>query len=157
MDSRLSISNWVLPVTFAQFKRMVAEFKSLVEKSFETSCTLDIRAMSSMKMTSNFLHDDDVMEFMHQCNRRATFFECSDVASMTAEAFTSAVYIEVGVRPIDAGAAPNYAFGHIEFKGSRRRQATYYIQPADGAVLNELRRKHAFQLIGDGYKHNSDY
>ncbi len=156
MDSRISISNLLFAISFDQFKAMVTEFKAQVEASFGTSCCLDIRAMSSVKMTSTFLHDDGVMEYMDECNRRATFFEGSDVQTMPPEAFKQAVYIEVGVRPVDASAAPNYAFGHIEFKGTRRRQATYYMQPGDDKVFTALRKAHGFQIVGDGYTHNSD-
>lgn len=157
MDSRISISNLLRSISFAQFKAMVTEFKSQVEASFGTKCRLDIRAMSSNKMTSTFMHDDGTMEYMAECNRRATFFEGSDVQTMPPEAFNQAVYIEVGVRPEDPSAAPNYAFGHIEFKGTRRRQATYYLQPGDKGVFRALRKAHGFQIVGDGYTSNSDY
>ena len=76
---------------------------------------------------------------------------------VSPERADGAVYIEVIIAPVDKSAAPNYAFAHVEFKGSRPRQATFYIQPDGEDSVSCLRKKFRFQIFGDGYTHNTDY
>lgn len=155
--TRFSISNLLLPISFAQFSAMVQEYKQIAERSFATPCSLQIKAMSRIKMTSTFMHDDGTMEWMDEQNRQAVFHETSELSAFSAESFDRAVYIEVIIAPVDKEAAPNYAFAHVEFKGSRPRQATFYIQPGGEEAVSCLRKKFRFQTFGDGYTHNTDY
>ena len=155
--TRFSISNLLLSISFAQFSAMVREYKQIAERSFGTPCSMQIKAMHSIKMTSSFMHDDDTMEWMAETNRKAVFFEASELSAFPSEMFDKAVYVEVVIAPVDKSAAPNYAFAHLEFKGSRRRQATFYIQPDGEDSASGLRKKFPFQIFGDGYTHNTDY
>jgi hypothetical protein len=155
--TRFSISNLLLPISFAQFSAMVHEYKQIAELSFGTPCSMQIKAMNRIKMTSSFMHDDDTMEWMDEHNRKAVFFEASELSAFPSEMFDKAVYVEVVIAPVDKSAAPNYAFAHVEFKGSRRRQATFYIQPDGEDSASGLRKKFPFQIFGDGYTHNTDY
>ena len=50
--TRFSICNLLLPISFAQFSAMVAEYKQIAERSFATPCSMEIKAMQSIKMTS---------------------------------------------------------------------------------------------------------
>lgn len=155
--TRFSISNLLLPISFAQFCAMVQEYQQFAERSFATPCSLQIKAMNRIKMTSTFMHDDDTMEWIDEQNRKAVFRETSELSVFPSEIFDRAVYIEVIIAPVDKSAAPNYAFAHVEFKGSRRRQATFYIQPDGEDAVSCLRKKFRFQIFGDGYTHNTDY
>jgi hypothetical protein len=136
---------------------MVQEYQQFAERSFATPCSLQIKAMNRIKMTSTFMHDDDTMEWIDEQNRKAVFRETSELSVFSSEIFDRAVYIEVIIAPVDKSAAPNYAFAHVEFKGSRRRQATFYIQPDGEDAVSCLRKKFRFQIFGDGYTHNTDY
>lgn len=155
--TRFSISNLLLSISFAQFSAIVREYKQIAERSFGTPCRMEIKAYRSMKMTSSFMHDDDTTEWMAETNRKAVFFEASELSAFPSEMFDKAVYVEVVIAPVDKSAAPNYAFAHVEFKGSRRRQATFYIQPAGEESVSVLRKKFPLKLVGDGMNHNSDY
>lgn len=157
MDNSLSISNKVFAISHAQFQAMVQEYVELIEISLGTACSVEIKAMNIIKWTSTFMHEEDVMEFMAKHNREAVFFECADASELSAETFKSAVYIEVIISPTNKHNAPSYAFAHLEFKGRRPRQATYYLQPADETVIKTLKGKHRFQIIGDGYTDNTDH
>jgi len=134
----------------------VIEFKELVETSFGTKCGLELRAMNRLKLSPTMVFDDGTMEFVAQFNDEATFFKCENVSLFSPQIFDAAVYIEVVLRPQEKSSAPDYAFAHIEFKGRRPRQATYYLQPGDAEVLNALKAAHRSQRIGDGYTHNTD-
>ncbi|CAN5220445.1 hypothetical protein BH11CYA1_BH11CYA1_34970 [soil metagenome] len=157
MSTRLSISNFVFAISFDQFKAMVQQYKQAAEQSFGTPCSLEIRAMNRIKMTSSFMHDDDTMDWMDKQNSAAVFFRTGELSVFLPQTFAEAVYIEVIFAPIDAKAAPNYAFAHIEFKGSRPRQATFYMQPEGSQAVENFKAKFRFKKFGDGYKHNTDY
>ena len=154
MDMRLSISNWLTPISFGQFKSMVVEFKEVVERSFKSECSHEIRAMNRCKWSGSRRHDDDTIAFLQKANDQATFFSTSDLANVTQAVFASAAYIEVSYIPLDKTLAPGY-FGHLEFKGRRRRQATFYLQPGDSAAINSLKNGHRLQLFGNGNPSNS--
>lgn len=155
--TRFSISNLLLPISFAQFCAIVREYKQIAERAFGTPCGMEVKAMNRIKMTSTFMHDDGTMEWMDEQNRKATFFQASELSTVSAEIFGKAVYIEVIIAPVNKEAAPNYAFAHVEFKGSRPRQATFYMQPDGEDSASVLRKKFRFQIFGDGYSHNTDY
>jgi hypothetical protein len=153
MSTRLSVSNWVLPISLRQFQLMVSEYKILLQTAFGTTCSLQIRVMNQPKWAPNLCDDPNPVE---DVNNRATFFEATDPFDVPREIFLSAAYVEVVVRPVDKSAAPTSAYGHIEFKGLRPRQATYYLQPGDQNVVRILQKRHRGQRLGDGYTFNSD-
>lgn len=157
MDTRLSISNRFIAISFNQFLVMLQEFKQLVESSFGTSCKLEVRAMNQIKMSPTRMHDDDTMAFIDQCNRKAVFYETANLSDFPEKVFDEAVYIEAVIVPVDRHAAPQYAFAHVEFKGSRPRQATFYMQPRGDTALQGLKKRFRFKKFGDGYTHNTDY
>lgn len=154
--TRFSISNLLLPISFAQFCAIVREYKQIAERAFGTPCGMEIKAMNYRKMTTSFMLDDSDMRWIDEQNRKATFFQASELSTVSAEIFDKAVYIEVIIAPVDKSAAPNYAFAHVEFKGSRPRQATFYMQPDGEDSVSVLRKKFRFQIFGDGYTHNTD-
>ena len=154
--NRLSVSNLVLPLSFAQFTAAVSAFKALVEKSFGCDCDVDIRAMSGLKWTSNFMHDEGTMNFMDEQNRKLTFRSTDSAAALGKGDFDKARYIEVIIRPRNESEGPKYAFAHLECKGSRKRQLTYYVQPDGADVMKALKKINRFKLVGDGYTHNTD-
>jgi hypothetical protein len=155
--TRFSISNLLLPISFAQFCAIVREYKQIAERAFGTPCGMEIKAMNYRKMTTSFMLDDSDMRWIDEQNRKATFFQASELSAVSAEIFNKAVYVEVVIAPVDKSAAPNYAFAHVEFKGSRPRQATFYMQPESELVAEGLRKKFRFQIFGDGYSHNTAY
>jgi len=155
--TRLSIINRFCSISYEQCIKMLQAYKLLVEGSYGTACTYDIRAMNQIKMTSSKMHDDYTMDFMAKCNENSVFFKTSDLFAFPKEVFQQAVYIEVAIIPTDRLVAPPYAFAQVEFKGSRPRQATFYMQP-DGAVVHEnLKKRFRFQKFGDGYSFNTDH
>jgi hypothetical protein len=156
MNNRISLSNWVLPISFNQFKTLVAEFQKLAAAVFGTECVIQIRALRQNKVSPTRMHEDGVMDYIAGVNARAVFFESSELAAMTAQVFDAAVYVEVSVTPMNILAGPKFAFGHVEFKGNRPRQATFYLQPeGDPHDFKSLTDSHRCMRIGDGYTFNT--
>jgi len=155
MKSRISLSNWVLPISFSQFKTLVGEFHQLAAAAFGTECVIQIRALRHNKVSATRIHDDDVMDFMARENARAVFFESSELADMTPQVFDSAAYVEVSVTPMNILAGPQSAYGHVEFKGHRPCQATFYLQPGDPQDFKSLKDSHRWKRFGDGFTFNT--
>lgn len=153
--SRLSISNLLLPVSRDQFTALTAQFKQAAEHSFGGACKLEIHAMDEVKTTSTFMHEDWIMEAIAEGNKRLTFFETDDPAKLTADIWNKAAYVEVSVKPVNEKDAPTSAWGHVEFKGYRLRQATFYLQPDDGNAMKSIRSQNPLKLAGDGYTSNT--
>lgn len=153
--SRWSIANIARPVSRAQFIDLTTQFQKAAETSFGTACSLEIRAMNAVRMTSTFLHDDGTEEFMAAENERRTFFKTGDPNQLTDDAWRRAAYVEVIVRPDKEKQAPAYAFGHAEFKGHLPRQATFYLQPDDDASRDTMVNASRGKWIGEGYDSNS--
>lgn len=156
MSDRLSIGNFLLPISFKQFQTMVREFQDACARGFGTECEVRLRALARLKVSSTFLHDDDTMQYMDDLNKRATFFETTNANEFTREIFRKARYIEVLVHPHDKTKAPQSAFGCIEFKGKLSHRATFYIQCAPEDALVQLKKAHPFNWKGDGYKFHCD-
>ncbi|MBC7999262.1 MAG: hypothetical protein IAF58_15030, partial [Leptolyngbya sp.] len=131
MDTRLSISNRIFSISFSEFVAMLQEFNELVERSFGTPCSLEIRAMDQMKMFSTRMFHDDTMDFIDECNRKAVFFKTADLSAFPNSVFDAAIYIEAIIAPKDRQLSHPYAFAHAEFKGARPSQGTFYLQPQD--------------------------
>ncbi len=155
MKSRISISNWVLPISFSQFKTVVGEFQQLAAAAFGTECVIQIRALRHNKVSPTRMHEDDVMDYIARENARAVFFESSELADMTPQVFDSAAYVEVSITPMNILAGPKFAYGHVEFKGNRPRQATFYLQPGDPQDFKFLKGSHRCMRFGDGFTFNT--
>lgn len=157
MSSRWSLSNRFKAISYDQAGRYVAEFKSAAEESFGTECVLDITLMSANKVYTTFW-DEDLQASLDATNASNTILRTNDHAQVTPELWDQAAYVEVGVRPADPSkATESYAFGHVEFKGSRPRQATFYIQPDGEGVMQQMLAKKAFGVAaGDGYDSNGE-
>src|SRR3990167_322090 len=106
MSTRLSISNCLFSISFAQFQAMVHEYKQIAERSFATPCSLQIKAMNRIKMTSTIMHDYGTMDWIDEQNRKAVFFQTYELSGFSLETFNSATYIEVIIAPVDKQAAP---------------------------------------------------
>lgn len=149
--SRWSISNLFRAVTHKQFVDYTTQFQQAAEKSFNTECFLEIRALTRPKVYTTFW-DEDMQRNLNATNDRNTILKTQNLTDITHEIWNKAGYIEVTVRPNDEEKAPRYAFGHAEFKGNRPRQATFYIQPdgedAEQSVLSQTSAKR----IGDGFE-----
>jgi len=76
------------------------------------------------------------------------------LSDVTPEVWTKSGYVEVNVSPVDRSKAPDYAFGHAEFKGERPRQATFYIQPNGDDVRQAMVSSAKGKAIGDGFESN---
>lgn len=156
MSYRMSARNLCLSVSHEQFCRILKAFLACAEKSFGTACEVEIRAMNRIKMTSSFMHDDDVMDFMDRHNQEAVFASASKVEDFAASVYDRAVYVEAVIRPKNPEAAPAYAFAHMEAKGTRTRQMTFYMQPENAEALHALKRDALrSMLIGDGFDGNT--
>ncbi|HEY9676636.1 MAG TPA: hypothetical protein V6C76_01445 [Drouetiella sp.] len=153
---RVSISNYVLSISYAQFCSAVDEFEKLVADAFGCECELTVKAMQAVKDSPTHLPDRETMRYIADMNARNVFATASKASALSAEAFARAKYVEVLIRPRVAEEGPRYAFAHLECKGTRRRMITYYVQPVGKKVVKALRRNHLGKLIGDGYKHNTD-
>lgn len=153
--SRMSISNYLLPISHKQFNAIVAEFMQVAAKVFGGACTIQIRGLKHPKWSPTQMHDDGTMNYIAGVNRRAIIFEQSELSDVTAQMFRDAAYIEVVVSPMNILAAPKFAFAHMEFKGERPRQATMYIQPDDAEDFAAITKNHPMMLVGDGLKANS--
>jgi hypothetical protein len=136
MDQRWGIRNRIMPVSHKQFVDLVSQFKQTAESFFGTSCVLEIRAMDRPRVFSTFMLPDDIQEDFERRNDSHTFLKTSSLTALTSEIWKNARYVDVTVRPEDQAKAPDYAFGHAEFKGQYPRQATFYIQ-AGGKTENE--------------------
>lgn len=126
MQSMIVMSNWLLPISFNQFKTLVAEFQKLATTVFGTECVIKIRALRDKNRISP-------AERMHGLGvyPRAVFFESSELSDVTAQMFDQAEHIEVSVTPMNILAGIKFAFGRAEFKGDQQphRQATFVLQP----------------------------
>ncbi|MDR3613177.1 MAG: hypothetical protein P4L53_06405 [Candidatus Obscuribacterales bacterium] len=154
MSSKLSIGNHFLAISFKQFQTLVTEFKELCETSFGTECTLQICAMCQLKLYITRLPYEDILSYIRNENEQNTFFKSDDLLTVTSDTFDAAVYIDAIVSPTNKSAAPDSAFGGIEFKGKRPNHATYYVQPSDANLVQALKERHPFKVFGDGYKHH---
>lgn len=103
--TRFSISNLLLPISFAQFCAIVHEYKQIAERAFGTPCGMEIKAMNYRKMTTSFMLDDSDMRWIDEQNRKATFFQSSELSAVSAEIFKKAVYVEVIIADRQGGCA----------------------------------------------------
>jgi len=148
--TRFSLSNLVLPISYAQFTRLTEQFHRAAEASFGTKCEMEIRAMSAPKTYSTFLLDEFTQKCMDRDNESRTI--ATNFNRISKELWDQARYVELTISPVDKNAAPSYAFAHAEFKGVLPRQATFYIQPDGEDVPKTIG---GFGMIrGDGYRSN---
>lgn len=155
--SRWSLSNRFKAISYDQAGSYVSQFKAAAEKSFGTECVLDITLLRANKVYTTFW-DDDLQSSLDATNNANTILKTNNHAEVTPELWNQAAYVEVSVRPVDPSKAPKeYAFGHLEFKGSRPRQATFYIQPDGEEAMQEMLATKAFGVVvGDGYASNGE-
>lgn len=156
MSTRMSLSNRFCSISYAQFQSLSADFHQLAATVFGCQCAVQVRGLKRTRIVSTHVHhgetnDDDCL------NHGDILFQVDDLSAVTASMFDAAAHIEVIVTPMNILAGPKYAFGHIEFKGARRRQATMYLQPGDPNKFGALQRKNASMSVGDGFDTNSIY
>ncbi len=98
-------------------------------------------------------YDDDEFERLKKINDANTLLKTDSIGNVTQEQWNEAAYVEVGVRPIDTDKAPDYAFGHIEFKGHKPKSATYYIQGGEetSKTKDAILSAHKAMVSGDGF------
>ena len=151
--TRWSVRNLLLPVSHEQFVDLTTQFKKAAELSFGTECKLSIRALRAPKKYTTF-HDKDIQEDLDEENKANTICETENLGNIGKALWNKAAYVEVTVRPVDAKKAPNYAFGHMGFKGERSRQVTFYIQPDGEYTRNSVLSQNRLKLVGDGLASN---
>lgn len=154
---RLSWRKLLLPMQVAEFAHAVTRLAEAMEAEVG-DVVVSIEMFSSLPMTSSFMHDDDVMDWMAEENRKKVFLKLdtpTDPELVTA--WADAVYVQCTVHP--RGAEPsNYTFGSIEAKGRYHKGLTFYIQSMTGdescARMREklLRERPFYCLTGDGYR-----
>ena len=153
--TRWSLGNSLMPISHEQFIDLTTQFKKTAEQSFGTECRLQIRALNDTKKFTTFW-DDDLQRDLDEENRANTILETANLSDVTKSLWKKAAYLEVTVRPIYENHAPKCAFGHVEFKGARPRQATFYLQPdgedAKKSVLAQNRDR--YKWVGDGFTSN---
>ena len=151
--SRWSLKNIFKQVTHTQFIDYTNKFKQAAEYSFGTECSLRIRALTQPKACTTF-KDKDILGDVDFLNKKNTISDTNNLNEVTSELWAKARYVEVIIRPKDQEKAPEYAFGHAEFKGEKPRQATFYIHPNGQAARESLVSAAKRKFIGDGFGTN---
>ena len=114
---------------------------------------MEINALTAPKAYTTF-YDEDIQNDLDTMNEKMTIIKTSDLSDITSDIWDMAGYVEVYVRPVDKDKAPDYAFGHAEFKGTRPEQATFYIQPDGDDAKKALVSRTSLKRIGDGFESN---
>ena len=157
-DGRWSISNLARPISYKQFLSLTKAFQEAAERSFRTPTKITVAAMNGIKSSST-IPDPTTAEFTQRMNKERTFLETEDLSEVTKDVWDKAKFVEVSIRPVDKSKAQTSALAHVEFKGLRPSQATFYIQCGDN--LREvrdavLRTRPITSRVGDGYKSNGN-
>lgn len=151
--TRWSLSNIFRAVTHTQFIDYSTHFKQAAEHAFNTECRLDIRALQGPKLYTTFM-DKHIQDELDERNAENTILATEDLADITPDLWKQAGYIEVTVRPVDEKKAPDFAFGHAEFKGCHPRQATFYIQPDGEEAKQFMTSQNRGKITGNGFESN---
>lgn len=153
--TRWSLSNRFRSVSHQQFLDYAKQFKQAAEQAFGTECTVKATVLREPKVYTTFL-DDDIQDGLDYLNEKATLLKTDDLSEVTAALWDKAGYVEMVVHPKDETQAPQAAFGHAEFKGRLRRQATFYMQGGDHCedAAAEMIRQNRGKSVGDGYRSN---
>lgn len=150
---RWSQHNMLLGISHSQFTKLVTEFHAAAEASFGTTCSLSIAVLKEPKVYTTFV-DHDISSNLDGINSANTILQTDRLGDITARLWRQAGYVEVTIRPTNAGQAPAHAFAHAEFKGLRPKQATFYLQPDGEAARATMMGHSPKMLFGDGFTSN---
>ena len=150
--NRWSIGNYILPITHRQFIALTEQFKTAAERSFGTTCNLEIEVLREAKLYTTFV-DDEIQSNLDSINLMGAI-HTANIQDVTTEVWKKAGHVTVTLRPADPTKTHPHAFAVVEFKGVRPRQATYYIQPRGEMAAFEVLDNNRFKLIGDGHDGN---
>jgi hypothetical protein len=148
-----SISNWIKPLSFEQFRTLVAEFQQAAQTSFGTPCKLEISALNSRRLNWSPALDDADMGWLARENEAKVFFRTENLRDFTRETWNRAVHVDVRVLPVDAEKNP-HAYGHAEFKGVAPLQGTFHLYPDDEKAEASVLAAHPLKLVGTGHHSN---
>ncbi len=154
--TRFCLSNLFCRLSYNQFMEIGREFKSACEHAFGTKCTPDIKLLSRAKAYTTFMLDPEDQKNLDAKNEEAEILTTSDFSLITKDIWEQAQYVEIKIRPTNKNAGPDYAFGHVEFKGRLPKTATFYAQGGDktDALARNMRFNHIFMIAGDGFESN---
>jgi hypothetical protein len=155
---RWSLSNLIAPVSYKQFQNLTTTFQQAAERSFGTETKVEITALSAPEVYTTYV-DDEIQAILDNKNKNHTLLKTGNLSELTADIWKKSKYVGIKILPVDESKAPAFAFAHVEFKGIRSRQATFYIQSGDdkrqSTVKKEVLAKRPFlSYVGDGYNSN---
>lgn len=153
--SRWSLSNILLPISASQFRKLTTEFHAAAQASLGESCNLNITLMREPKLYTTFL-DDEIQAGLDYENRANTILSTSQLSDITREIWAKAGYAEVSISPSANGSTPPAGWAHIEFKGERPRQATYYFHSTGPDIKDLILSQNRGKWIGDGFNGNGE-
>ncbi len=149
---RWSLSNHFFKMSHRQFVQLTTQFYQAAEEAFGTKCYLEIETLKRPKTYTTFV-DPHVEAEINEKNGLPTF-KGRFAHDLTPQMWHAAGHVEVFIRPINKERAPQHAFAHIEFKGIRPRQATFYMQPECGNTQAIFLAANANLRAGDGLRGN---